>query len=141
MGFSVSGATAVIFVAGLIGFGMFYTASANGFEAVTETRDSANERALERTNIAINITETAYNESNHDLAVAVNNTGSRTLSVEGTDLLVDNEYVTTPDTSVDGDTTTDLWLPGERLWLNTTTNSPDRVVVTTERGIQETEVV
>jgi flagellar protein FlaF len=139
MGFSVSGATAVLFVAGLIGFGMFYTASSNGFEAVTESRDAANERALERSNIAINLTQTVYNDSNDDLSVSVNNTGSRTLSVNNTDLVVDNEYVTDPDTTVEGDTTTDLWLPGERLWLNTTVTSPSRIVVTTERGVQATE--
>jgi flagellar protein FlaF len=141
MGFSVSGATAVIFVAGLIGFGMFYTASANGFEAVTESRESVNERTLERMNTGINLTQTVYNDSNGDLAIAVNNTGARTLSVNDTDLIVDNDYVTDPDASVNGDRTTDLWLPGERLWLNTTVTDPNRIVVTTERGVQETAVV
>jgi len=141
MGFSVSGATAVIFVAGLIGFGLFYTASSNATAAVTESREQANERALERMNIAIDLGDTVYNDSNGDLSVAVNNTGSRTLSVDDTDLIVDNEYVTSPETSVDGDATTDLWLPGERLWLNTTVTDPTRIVVTTERGVQETAVV
>jgi flagellar protein FlaF len=138
MGFSVSGATAVIFVAGLIGFGMFYTASSNGLEAVTESRDQANERALERMNIGIDVSQTVYNDTSNDLSVAVNNTGSRTLSVNDTDLVVDNEYVTDPNTEVDGDATTDLWLPGERLWLNTSVSNPNRIVVTTERGVQKT---
>lgn len=144
MGFSVSGSAAVIFVAAFIGFGMFYSATANSFERVNDAREDQRDRLLDQQNTDISLVSATWNSSgNDDLVVTVNNTGSETLSVEATDLLVDNDYRTGYDTSVDGDGSTDVWASQEQLTITVTSlnSQPDRVKVVTENGVAETMVV
>lgn len=144
MGFSVSGSAAVIFVAAFIGFGMFYSATANSFERVTDAREDQHDQLLDQQNTDISLVSATWNSSGEEnLVVTVDNTGSETLSVEETDLLVDNEYQTGYDTSVDGDGSTDIWAPQEQLEITVTSfsSSPNRVKVITENGIAETAEV
>jgi flagellar protein FlaF len=144
MGFSVSGSAAIIFVAAFIGFGMFYSAAANGFERVNDAREDQRDRLLDQQNTDISVASATWNASgNENLVVSVDNTGSETLSVEETDLLVDNEYRTGYGTTVDGDGATDIWAPQERLTMTVTSlgSQPGRVKVVTENGIAETAVV
>jgi flagellar protein FlaF len=142
MGFSVSGAAAVIFIAGFIAFGMFYTATANSAEQITEARQDVQDRQLAERNTDIIISNATYNASIDRLSVTVTNNGTRTLDTTATDLLADNDYQTTPDTTVAGDPTTTLWQPGEALELNSTvTTEPNRVTVVTEHGVADTEVL
>jgi flagellar protein FlaF len=144
MGFSVSGSAAVIFVAAFIGFGMFYSATANGFERVNDAREDQRDRLLDQQNTDISLVSATWNSSGNDnLVVTVDNTGSETLSVEATDLLVDNDYRTGYDTTVDNDPSTDIWASQERLEITVTSLSsqPGRVKVVTETGIAETAVV
>jgi flagellar protein FlaF len=142
MGFSVSGAAAVIFIAGFVAFGLFYTATANSAERVVEANADAHDRELAERNTEIEIAGTVYNDSIDRLSVTATNNGTTTLNVTATDLLVDNAYQTDPDTTVAGDGTTTLWQPGEALELNTTaTTRPDRVVVVTEHGVATAEVL
>lgn len=140
MGFSVSGSTALLFVALLIGFGMFQSAATNGVERVNDARAASGERLLEQRNTAINVTSVSYNATTDELSVRVNNTGSTTLSVSAVDLLVDNEYVT-PTTTVEGSSSTDVWLPGETLVANATVEPATRIKVVTGPGVAEGEVV
>ena len=65
MGFSVSGSAALIFVAAFIGFGMFYSATANSTEMVNDAREDRSDRQLERTNTAIQITTVNYNDTSN----------------------------------------------------------------------------
>jgi len=140
MGFSVSGSMALLFVAVLVGFGMFHSAAANGTERVTDARADAGERLLEQRNTAIDVTDVAYNDTSGDLSVRVNNTGTTVLSVSAVDLLVDNAYVDAT-TTVGGSASTDVWRPGETLVANATVPSADRIKVVTGPGVSEGEVV
>jgi flagellar protein FlaF len=142
MGFSVSGSAALIFVAAFIGFGMFYSAAANSAEMVNDAREDRSDRQLERTNTAIQITTVNYDSTNEYLNVTVENTGSTELSVSDVDVLVDNSYQTGYRSAVEGDTTTDLWLPRETLAINTTVSPrPDGVKIVTGPGVAATGVV
>jgi archaeal flagellar protein FlaF len=141
MGFSVSGATAVIFVSLLFGFGMFYGSVSNGVERVAGAREEASEAALDRQNSAIGISELAYNGTTNTLDIAVRNEGATALSVTSADLLVDNDFRSQSSmnqVAVDGDTGTDLWLPGEVLVIELETSpAPNRVTIATENGLVE----
>ncbi|MBX0322834.1 flagellin [Halomicroarcula sp. F13] len=141
MGFSVSGSAALVFVAMFIGFGMFYSATANGFENVNDARDAQADRTLEQQNTAIDVTDVTYNTTADSLNVTVVNTGSTDLTVADVDLLADNVYLTGYRTAVDGDETTDIWLPEERLVVNATglTTDPGRVKVVTGPGVSAVE--
>lgn len=143
MGFSVSGASAIIFVGMFLSFGMVYTAASNGYEAVSEAQSAVHEDALAQKNTAIDVANVSYDAADDTLTVNVSNTGSSSLSVDRTDLVVDNEYQTTAaSTTVEGDAETDLWLPGETLSFTLTlTSSPTRVKVVTETGVAAMEVV
>jgi flagellar protein FlaF len=146
MGFSVSGSAAIIFAGMFIAFGMFYTATSNGFERISEARSESAEDMLEQRNTALNITEVTYNASgNDDLVIRVNNTGSTELAINDTDVLVDNDFQGVDDWdsyNVDGDTDTEVWLPGEQLEITISRSSdPTRVKVVTGPGLSDTEVV
>ncbi|ELZ82835.1 fla cluster protein flaF [Haloferax larsenii JCM 13917] len=139
MGFGVSGSTAIIFLGVLIATGTLYTATSNAAENVLDAQDAESERALERTNTEITIVNATYNSTSDVLSVNVTNTGATTLEVDETTLLVDNEYTAPGSTSVDGDTTTNLWYAGQNLTMNyTTTTTPSRVKVVTSTGVAVT---
>jgi len=144
MGFSVSGSAALIFVAAFIGFGMFYTASANSVELINDARSDQADRTLEQQNTELDIVSAVWNpDGNDNLEVTIDNTGGTQLSVEDTDLLVDGVYRTGYNTDVDGDTATDVWAPQQTLTITVTTLSsqPDGVKAVTENGVADTEVV
>lgn len=142
MGFSVSGSTAILFIAMFVSFGVVYTASYNSFERVTEAKGGEMDQMLNQRNTGLNITDTTYSGGN--LTVSVNNTGATSLNLEDTDVLVDGSYVTDSDVvdrDVDGDVDTSLWLPGETLSVTVNATSPARVKVVTGLGVADTEVV
>jgi len=141
MGFSVSGSAALIFVAAFIGFGMFYSAAANGFENVNDAQSDKSDRALERQNTEIELQSVVYNSTADSVNVTVVNTGSNGLAVSEVDLLTDNTYQSGYRTAVDGDEATGLWLPEEQLVINATgiASDPGRVKIVTGPGIAATE--
>jgi len=145
MGFSVSGAAAIIFASLFVAFGMWFTATANSFDRVGEAQELRTEGTIESGNTAVEIVSATYNESgNQQLVVAVNNTGAAGLSLNATDLLVDGAFVDgwQPGAAVDGDTGTDLWLAGEQLTITRDpAGAPARVKVVTESGIADTATV
>ncbi|QGN07193.1 flagellin [Halorhabdus sp. CBA1104] len=143
MGFSVSASVAIIFAATLIAFGMFHTAAFNTVERVTDARNAAEDDLLTQQNTAIAVHNATYYDANNSLIVTVNNTGASELTVDGTDLIVDNDYQTSfAERSVDGDTGTGLWLPGEQLRYNVSaTSQPDRIKIVSGPGVASTEVV
>jgi len=143
MGFSVSGSAALIFVAMFIGFGMFYSATANGFENINDAREDQSERLLEQQNTEINVTSAVWNSSGNDeLVVEVDNTGATELSVSKTDLLVDNVYRSGDRTEVGTDDETDIWSPQETLTITVDRDSkPNSVKIVTETGVADTMVV
>jgi len=140
MGFSVSGATAVVLIGGLIAFGMAFSAANNGFERVSSAQEDREDRLLAQQNSAIEIANATYDAGATELTVAVNNTGSTSLAVPDTSLLVDGEFRDGATTSVGGDAATDVWLPGEQLTFTAgASTQPDRVKVIAETGISATD--
>ena len=155
MGFSVSGSFAIIAVGTFIAVGVFYGAASNGAELVTESQSDAFDNRLEQQNTAINITRAEYDTSlvTDTLIIEVKNTGSTALEVNDTDYIVDNELITHEDVrdqgseSVDGDSDTQLWLPGETLRIEITSTifeditNPDRVRIVTGPGVADSKGV
>ncbi|MFT4931306.1 MAG: flagellar protein FlaF [Natronomonas sp.] len=144
MGFSVSGATAVIFVGLLISTATLYPAVDRYAERRSEAITARNDRLLTRQNTAIEMVNATYNASTNRLTVSVQNTGSSTLAVSEIDLLVDGEYVllSKADTTVGDDSATGLWAPGETLTITTTDPSaPNRIKIVTGPGIAVTATV
>lgn len=140
MGFSVSGSAAIIFAGMFIAFGMFHTATTNGFERVSDAQQDRTDRTLAQQNTAIEIVSAEWNSTSGTLTIEVNNTGAQSLSVSDVDVLANNEYQTGYSTSVDGDSQTDLWLPQEQLTITVTSvdTDPGRVKVVTGTGVSET---
>jgi flagellar protein FlaF len=140
MGFSVSGSAAIVFAGMFIAFGMFHTATTNGFERVSEAQEDRTDRTLAQQNTAINVTGATWQGTADELTVTVENTGAESLSVSEVDLLADNSYVAGYNTSVDGNTETDLWLPQEELTITVTSlnEDPGRVKIVTGTGVAAT---
>lgn len=138
MGFGVSGASAVIFLGLFIAAGTLYTTTSDVAEVVGDAHHDDRERLLDRRNTAVNVTDAVYDTSD-TLNVTVENTGTHTLSVNATTVLVANEYVSTANATVGGDASTDLWGPGQTLELTVSnvTVTPDRVKVVTETGVAD----
>lgn len=140
MGFSVSGAAAVVFVGMFIAFGMWYTASANSFERVTAAQADRTEEVLETRNTDVEVVSATHNGTH--LIVDVNNTGASQLRLSTTDLLIDGRF----ETGWAGNATvgatahpdTDLWLSGEELSIVVAESTqPDRVKVVSETGVSD----
>lgn len=143
MGFSTSGSVAILFVGALVCLSTVYPVVETANERVTEASEARDDRALAQANTAVNVTTVDYNASSDTLVVTVTNTGSTTLSVDDTDLLVDGRLRSGATTSVEGDTGRTIWVPGEELRFELTgvTTAPGRVKLVTENGIAETEVL
>lgn len=154
MGFSVSASTAIIFIAAFVSVGVLYTSAYNGYEQVSGASMAAQESALDQQNTAINITSVTHNAtaSPDYVNVTVENTGSTTLSVEDTDVLLNGSYQATyvsrtvsteSGVVAAGGDGTDLWQPGERLHLSIarTITEPIHVKIVTGTGVADTEVL
>lgn len=134
MGFSVSGATALILVAVFISLGIFTSAATNGFERVSDAYHADADQQLDRQNTAIEILSLSCSP---DLNLTVKNTGTTALRVNDTDVLVDNTYLSNFSLrEVDGDPSTALWLPGEDLHVEATIpDGSNRTKIVTDPGV------
>lgn len=137
MGFSTSGATMILFLGVLVSASILVPAAENAYEGVADARDGRSERLLDRRNSDLSVSNVTYNSTSDTLNVSVNNTGSVTLAVNETDLLVDGAFASGYDTSVGGATGRTLWLPGETLTFTYSgvSSKPDRVKVVAETGV------
>jgi len=137
VGFSVSGSFAILVLASFIAFGMAYSAGANSFERVTDATDDSYERGLDQKNTAINVSEVTYQSG--DLEVNVTNTGTTSLSINATDVIVNGTYRQSfQQFEVVGKPDSDLWLPGETLAISvndSSLQSGDTVKIVTEYGV------
>lgn len=144
MGFSVSGAAAVIFLSTFIAFGMLYTAADNSFHEIINAQDDRTDRTLEAKNTAIELSSVTYDDEANEVTVTANNTGATGLSLQSSSLLLDNSFEQgwETDATVDGDGETDLWLPGEAVSITVTVeDAPERVTLTTGSGVSVTDEV
>lgn len=140
MGFSVSGAAAIIFASLFIAFGMWSTATANTFERVNEAEADRTDGLLEQQNTELAITTASWDDVD-TLTIDVENRGAAQLRLSETDLLVDGRYVTDwqGNASIAGDDGTDLWLAGETATITLTLDSePGRVKVVAAAGVSAT---
>jgi flagellar protein FlaF len=144
VGFSVSGSAAIVFIGLIVAAGVAIPSAVGSFESMASAQGQQTDRGVEALNTAIGIENVTYNATDDELDVRLENTGSTTLSVNGTSVLVDGTIPPAGDvtTDVEGDTNAALWLPGETL--NVTVGNvvdPDRVKVVTGNGISETAEV
>ena len=152
MGVSVSASTAII-VAGLFfAFTTFYPVAANGLDRVTDAQHGMHERALEQQNTDFAVTNATFDTGTNVLTVTATNDGAVGLVAGDATLVVGNEYVdvggAAADTTVEGNSDTDLWLGGEELVidvdesdLSTTVDGETRVVLVVESGVRDAATV
>lgn len=138
MGFSTSGATVILFIGLLVSVGIVYPPVERSFEAVTGALDDRDDRMLQLRNSDVAVTNVTYDSTTDALNVTVDNTGTVSLAVEETDLLVNGTLVTTYTTTVGGTENRSLWGAGETLKFRVSgvTNEPARVTVVTELGLR-----
>jgi len=138
MGFSTSAAVAVVSIGFLISVGLLYPAVEQSVQDVSDATDNREDRMIDTRNSDAALHEVTYNNTTDVLNVTVNNTGTVTMDVAGTDLLVDGEIATTRSTYVDGVADRELWVADEQLRIEArdVTTAPDRIVVVTGPGIE-----
>lgn len=144
VGFSVSGSFAILVLASFIAFGMLHTASANTFERVSDATKETYDDELDMRNTVIDIVH--VDDDGNTLDVNVTNNGTTALTVNDTDLIVDNVYQRPDDSDVEVQVVenpgSQLWLPGQTLAFTVTSpGTPSRVKVVTEYGVADAEVV
>lgn len=131
MGFSVSGATAVILLGLFIATGTVATVVANGYGQISDAEQDRADRLVAQQETDLEIT--AVDPAND--TITVENTGSQELRVSATTVILDGTQTNEYDTSVEGDPETDLWLPGETLTIERELADVDRVKIVTEYGV------
>ena len=144
MGFSMSGTAVLFIVAAFIAAGTMAVTVTNGIESVTGAFDAAGETTLDRKNADLDITTLTYDAGSNTLTIEANNTRATAFSVSETEVIVDNGYVEHASLTidVDGDSGTDLWLPGETLHVEYSTSpAPTNVTVVAGPGVSDTEAV
>lgn len=143
MGFSVSGATALLLIAFLISFGAFYTATTGAVDQVQDAQIDQTDRSIETLNTEIGITHVG--NDGDELTIEAENTGASTLQIDDLSLLVDGEYIPHEDleTEVDGSSESELWMPQQQLTITTERDLelPVRIRLVTEHGIAATAIL
>lgn len=141
MGFSVSGATAVVFIGLLVSAAALYPAVDHYTERHADALAADDERSLTRQNTDIEIAAAATSGDTTTLTVDIDNAGASTLAVSKVDLLVDGTIVVPDEAAVDGTTITNVWAPGETLTLTVDNRTATRVKITTGPGVAATAEV
>lgn len=148
MGFSTSGAVAIIFVGLLVAVGIAYPVVQTAHEDRMTAIDDRDERTLDVRNTDVELAAHSYDDTAGELTVNVTNTGTTTLSVPATDLLVDGQYLelSPAETHVETDDEREIWQPGEQLSIVIESGEhafedPDRIKLVTEHGVAETAEV
>jgi flagellar protein FlaF len=144
---STAGSLLVIFVGLYLAFGSLYTATANTGERVDTARDLARETSTAVAETDLSVESAVWNDSSNEsltnLTVEVTNVGDRSLRLSDLDTLVDGAYLSIDayeQVDVDG-RDTDIWRPGERLFLRDEDTiddrggSPSRVKIVSDVGV------
>ena len=123
MGFSVSGATAIVFLGAVIAFGSAYPAVVDSTEAISQAQGEQSDRILEQQNSDITVETAAYDAGNDTVTANVSNSGTTALAVADVDVLVNGSYRDGATVEVVGNGGSDVWLPGETLRVEVTGTS------------------
>jgi len=137
MGLSVSAAAVIIFSGFLLSSLLVIQSVDTSFDAVKGSDDQRFERHDERLRSFIEISNVTYNSTPNRIVINIENTGSKPLSSQDVDVIVDGEIQTDSisDYLVDG-LDTSLWFPGTLLSLTLTNQqAPTRVAVVTGNGV------
>lgn len=139
MGFSVTTAHLVLFVTFLTAGNAFAGAFWATAKDVDEHRrwQAEHQESVAHTNISI-VGTPVYDAVASRYTFNVENTGSTTLLASEVSYVVDGEWTDAVEqTAVEGDVTTDLWLPGEvmEVRLRPIGTSPTYLKVVTENGV------
>ncbi|WP_436900627.1 hypothetical protein [Halovenus halobia] len=129
MGFSVSGATALLFVALLISFGTFYTATMGAMDQIQEAEVDTQEENIETLNTEIELGTAVYNTTKDpsELTITANNTGAEPLQPSKLSLLINGTFVSfgAENLTLSNPSGEDLWVPQQQLTLTFNGNDPD----------------
>ena len=144
MGFSTSGATAILLIGVLVAVSVAYPTLQAAQDLRQDAIEDRDDRALETHNTAIDDAEATVDGG--ELTVTARNDGTTSLSAADTTLLVDGTIPDDRDVEVDGEPDRELWLPEEALRLTVDESAlpddePERVKLVTERGVAITEAV
>ena len=135
MGLSVSASSAVVFLGMFVAAGVLYPAVANGVERYSDAQSGELDRALAQSNTEVELVNATYDAGTDTLAVTANNTGTTTIDLNETNLLVDGELASFT-VSVNGSSTTGVWLPGETATYEVSLSSePGRVQLVVDYGV------
>jgi flagellar protein FlaF len=147
MGFSVSGATAIVFLGAVIAFGSMYPAAVDSAEQVSTAQAEQSDRLLERQNTELSVLAGRYHAGNDTLTARVANNGTTALAVADVDVLVDGGYRENATVVAAGSADSALWLPGETVTVTVegvtpaSPGEPLRVKLVTGSGVADaTEV-
>jgi len=137
MGFEVSGTFLIIFFGVLVAMGAIYTTYDSTADRVTEAHDARLSDSIAQAETEIEIRLANWNSTSGGLTIEIENTGTTQLTVDRTRVLLDGDPTAPGDATertIDGDSDTDLWGPGETLRLVYGRNA-NRIRVVTEHGI------
>ena len=135
MGFSLVGATAIIGVAVLISLELILGSAIPTITEIHESYDEMKDRSIKQVQTDINITDVdaVANDSNYDINITVENTGSITLDINNFNLLLDGtEYSFSCESTYLYPENTE-WLILENIELK----RPPRLKVITNNGISD----
>jgi flagellar protein FlaF len=145
VGFSVSGSAVIVFVGVIIAVGVAVPPVLGSIGDLAGAHGDQIDRGTEQLNTDITIESAVYNQTRGELTINATNTGSTTLAINETSVLLDGEMQARSDdeileTAIDGtDAETTLWLPGETLEMTIDAGTePDRIKLVTENGIERT---
>lgn len=144
MGFSTSGATAILLVGVLVAVSVAYPVLQSAQDLRRDAIENRDNRALEVQNAAIELD--AVEHADGELTVTASNDGASSLSAADTTVLVDGEIPADRDVEVDGVPGRELWLPEETLTVTVADadlpdGDPERVKLVTEYGVAITETI
>jgi flagellar protein FlaF len=133
MGFSVSAATAIIFSAMAFSMGILAIMVSEAFDSVRQGGETRVEMLVERERTNIAFVDVGW--ANGTLHANISNSGSTTLHISKTSLVLNGFLVTSGLTADIGGLATDLWLPGEVLHLRIApAPAPSALKVVAENG-------
>lgn len=144
MGFSTSGAAAIVFLVALVSFGSLLAVGMNLVEDITDSHTQQINEVNDLHNEDIEITDLKRGEDEEegDLVVTVANTGAISMRLSDLSFVIDGDLAHPEATKVDGNRETDILLPDDSV--NATFDHPAdeeliRVRVETVRGSADTE--
>ena len=141
MGFDVTAANIIFFVAALSMGSVALGAYWQNASYVEEARRADDDRADARVHTNMTVSSATYNAGADRFTVDIKNTGSEVIAISELLYLVDGTYVpaaTVESTSISGVSGTDLWLPLETLEvrLRPIDPSPEHFQVVAPNGIK-----